>query len=232
MKRYPNTSNTIDPMKKLFVFAFLITTLNLFAQERAITESGDTIYVYADGTWSYELDILGTAPRGKAASYTVAPKETSKVFDAPADNKTELKGANVDYTIRYHYDTWKRLPAATLNPEAEFAFSSKDNGSVYAMVIPEGVELGTKGLFNIALQHMEKVSQKPIEVVEQEYRTVNGKKLISAIIYATVNDLDVVYYGYYYSGEDRTIQFLTYTLQSGFERAKPMMEAMLNGLLL
>ena len=39
----------------------LLTTPFLFAQMKAVTEKGDTIYVYNNGTWSYEkLDVAPT----------------------------------------------------------------------------------------------------------------------------------------------------------------------------
>ena len=37
------------------VITMLFTSITLFSQTRAVTEYGDTIYIYNNGTWAYEI---------------------------------------------------------------------------------------------------------------------------------------------------------------------------------
>ena len=47
-----------------------------------------------------------------------------------------------------------------------------------------------------------------------------------------IQGIRFVYYGYYYTGKDETIQLITYTYQSEFEEYKTELEKMLNGLVI
>jgi hypothetical protein len=64
-------------------------------------------------------------------------------------------------------------------------------------------------LRKFAIENIQKVSSKSY-IAKEEYRMVNGLKVLYLEMNATVEGVDVIYMNYYYSDSATTIQFLTY----------------------
>jgi hypothetical protein len=222
-------------MKKTLItvlIAVLGINFSLFAQEKAITETGDTIYVYPDGTWSFELELY--KPSGgitQPINKRVAPVNNGRTFTVTEGLTGKLSSALGPIRVMYQDSIYKRLPPANINGEAEFALTARDN-SCYAMVIIEPVEIGLDNLFKIALTTMESAADEPLEILEQEYCEVNGQPMIRASMKATVNGLEIIYFSNYYSGPNGSVQLVSWSFASLFDQQKPKLEALLNGLVI
>lgn len=69
-----------------------------------------------------------------------------------------------------------------------------------------------------------------MQVVKEEYRYVNGLKVLMIQMTGTIQGIRFTYYGYYYTSDNGTIQFLTYTGENLFEGYLKEIEPFLNGL--
>lgn len=72
-------------------------------------------------------------------------------------------------------------------------------------------------------------SAPDLKVIQEEYRMVNGQKVLFLQLNGTLQGIKFTYYGYYYSNSSGTVQFITYTSQSLLEAYKEDCEKILNG---
>lgn len=224
-------------MTKLFsstLFFLLAYGTVLSAQVKAITEFGDTIYVFDDGTWGFSPDDeLDDKLEGEEFDYL---EEIIKIdtITAPfvVSNKTnkEARSKFDFFTIKYNSNEWKRLPPAELNPIAEIAFKAK-NRDIYCMVITEELEIGQENLFKIALNNAKEKSGNEVDLKFAEHRTINGAEVIRAVYTVNINGLHLIFDAYFYSTEKGSIQFMTWTGNNLWEKCKDQEIAhLLNGL--
>ena len=101
---------------------------------------------------------------------------------------------------------------------------------LYAMIITEKFEIPISTLKDVALENGRDVSPD-LKIVKEEYRNVNGLDLLLMQMDGTIQGIKFSYYGYYYSNESGTVQFLTYTSQNLLAEYKSDIEDLLNGLL-
>ena len=67
-------------------------------------------------------------------------------------------------------------------------------------------------------------------VVKEEFRNVNGMKVLLLHMNGTIQGIKFSYYGYYYSNSNGTVQFITYTSQNLLDGFKSKIEDLLNGI--
>lgn len=205
-------------MKKnalLLTFLFSITFIQ--AQKRAVTENGDEVFLYDDGSWKYknEKDI-------KEVETTVNPKKFKK-----DDNSTFLiKSNKLNVGFWLNPKKWSFKKAET-NTEAEYEFQLKD-GDLYGMALTEKVEIPLETLKYIALDNG-KSAAPDLKIMHEEYRTVNGVKVLMMQMNGTMQGIKFSYYGYYFSSEKGTTQFITYTSQNLLKEYTKDCEELLNG---
>ncbi|WP_296621281.1 hypothetical protein [Marivirga sp.] len=210
-----------------FKILLLLSSLSLYAnslsaQEIAITERGDSVVLLPNGTWDYfenyvepeEIEI------GRNDSKFLKPKNSSQM----------LKGLNNAYQLWYNPSTWKRVPAADLNPDADLALKMK-RGDVYAMVIYEELEIEVEKLMEISFQNANSMSPD-FKIVSSEYRFVNDKELIFMQMEGTVQSMKISYISYYASGKNGSFQFHIYTGQKLVDKYKEEIFNLLNGLII
>jgi len=170
---------------------------------RAKTADGKEVILRPDGTWSF----VGEYRRdGKAALAYKAKRGTFAVYLLP--------------------DVWKKVEKPD-NEAVEVAFEHKD-GDIMAFVIAERIEIPLATLKKAAIENVRLVD-KDAKVVLDEKRTVNGKEFLCLTQEATVEGIPVTYHGYYYSGDEGSIQVLTWTGRNLFKELRPQMEGFLNG---
>ena len=68
-----------------------------------------------------------------------------------------------------------------------------------------------------------------MEIVKEEYRMVNGQRVLHMQFDASSKGIKFTYTGYYYSNETGTTQLLCYTGKNLFKDYKQDFENMLNG---
>jgi hypothetical protein len=69
-----------------------------------------------------------------------------------------------------------------------------------------------------------------IQIAKEEFRFVNGTKVLMMQMRGTFQGIKVVYFGYYLSNAAGSTQFLTYTAANLFDEYASEMEELLNGL--
>ncbi|MGL1887348.1 MAG: hypothetical protein OCD76_12615 [Reichenbachiella sp.] len=203
------------------VFLLSIVTLGqVLAQEVAITQRGDTVYLYSNGTWDYYGSSIE-----KAASAEIPYND--QTFTKPKSATKKVNGKENHYAIWYNEKNWKRIPTGELNPEADLTFKYV-KGDAYVMVIHEELEIELENLVDIALENALSVAPDMV-VTKKEYRNVNGQELIFMQMDGTTQGMKISYYSYYSSNESGSTQFHTFTGQNLLSKYKKDMDSILNG---
>ncbi|HOF15948.1 MAG TPA: hypothetical protein PLF32_01290 [Bacteroidales bacterium] len=206
-------------MKKIALVLISILSINLLqAQIKAITETGEEVVLYDNGTWKYQnenqlLEIeIPTNP---------VPFEKNK------ESSFLLKSKKLNIGIYINPKKWS-FKKASDNPDAEYEFQLKDE-DLYGMLITEKVEIPLETMKIIALENGKTIAPD-LKIVKEEYRFVNGLKILLLQMDGTIQGIKISYYGYYFSNTKGTIQFITYTSQNLLESYKFESEKLLNGL--
>ena len=206
-------------MKRIFILGLLLmSTTFVKAQINAVTESGEEVFLYDNGTWKYanEKDDAEAEIKLNDKPYT---KDKNSTF--------VVKSKKVNIGIWIDPKDWSFTKTSS-NEHAEFQFQKKGE-DLYAMLIAEKMEISLEALKNIAVQNA-KAAAPDIKVVSEEYRNVNGIKVLMIQMAGTVQGMKLVYCGYYYSNDSGTIQLLTYTGENLLKNYHNDIETFLNGL--
>lgn len=211
-------------MRKIFFTPlFSLLLMSLQAQEIAVTERGDSVVLYSNGTWDY-YDNYRMDYRDQEGP--VIPF-SDKTYKKPGSANKKVNGMNDAYEIWYDAKEWRRIPAGDINPEADVAFQAQ-RGDVYSMVIYEELEIPLANLSDIALENALSVAPD-MQIIEREYRIVNSDTIVFMRMDGTTQGMKISYYSYYYTDEDGSIQFHTFTGQSLLNKYKEKIEDLLNG---
>ena len=205
-------------MRKIFpIVISLLFSFNILAQINAVTENGDAVLLYQDGTWSY-LDNSMT-------SIEEIPLSEMK-FLKSKESSFLVKSKNINIGIWINPKEWT-FSKSVDNEDAEFEFSKKGE-DLYGMLISEKIEIPVATLKNIAVENA-RGAIPDIKIMKEEFRMVNGVKVLMLQMGGTIQGMKIVYYGYYYSNSKGTVQLLTYTGQNLFAEYLPVIEMFLNG---
>ena len=215
-------------MKKSIIYPIVILVIIIapagWAQEIAVTEKGDSVILFNNGTWDYYENFDNHTEDKTEIRLNPA------VFTKPKTSGQKINGDNQAFELWYNDKIWKRMPAGNINPNADVALQMI-KGDVYSMVIYEELQIPVENLTQIALTNAIKAAPD-IKKVDQEYRIVNNDTLICMQMDGTANGIKITYYSYYFSNDKGSIQFLTFTGQNLFGRYKDEMEQLLNGLVI
>lgn len=199
-----------------FLFSFFLVS----AQINAITETGEEVILYSDGSWVYlnaEDEPLSEV------------KVNETPFKKPEDSSFMVKSTNLNLGVYINPKKWKFTKSA-LGDASEYEFERKGE-DLYAIMITEKIEVPLESLKQIALDNARAVGPD-IVVTKEEMRNVNGIDLLMLQMAGTIQGLKFTYFGYYYSNENGTVQLLSYTSQNLFESYIPEIEDFLNGVVL
>lgn len=190
----------------------------LNAQVRAITENGEEVVLFENGKWEY------------VESNEVVEEEVSMnpvKFTRPSTSTFLLKSTK--FNIGTYLDTKKWTFEKGKGDDAyEYQFTL-NQGDLYAMMITEQVEIPLESLKEIALENARDVAPD-VYVVKEEYRMVNGLKVLVLQMNGTLSGIKFSYFGYYFSSEKGTVQFIGYTAQNLLAKYQKTIEDLLNGL--
>lgn len=188
------------------------------AQQKAVTEAGEEVILFVDGTWKYQNEDY------------VKEREiptNSKKFKKDDKSTFLLKSNKLNVGFWLNPKLWS-FKKATDNPEAEFELKLKE-GDLYGMVIAEKIQIPIETLKSIAVQNGKGVAPD-LEIIKEEYRTVNGLKVLLLQMNGTMQGIKFSYYGYYFSNDSGTVQFVTYTAQNLMDSYIADSENLLNGI--
>lgn len=207
-------------MKKTILFVLLFSVVSYCnAQTKAVTENGDEVLLYSDGTWKYVSDT----------------KKETKILDTvemakPASSSFLLKSKKIKCGIWINSSKWKFNKEDDADGVQEYSFTLFGEDA-YAMFIPERIEIPLETWETVAVENAKKVATD-VEIIKEQIRIVNKVPLLCIQMNCTIHGIKFTYYGYYYSSEKGSAQFITYTSQSLFSQYKPQLENLLNGLVI
>ena len=128
-------------------------------------------------------------------------------------------------SLKYDPEQWR--PAAS-HSDGQFAFSHSSGGG-HALVISERTAVPLDAVADIALANAQSVDPKA-RIVFRNSRWVKGVASRFLKIEATVGNILMVYWGYFYAGEGGTVQVVTHTEKSRLPEYEQSFTDFLNGL--
>lgn len=207
-------------MKHVLLTAIiLLGFLSVKAQMRGVTEFGEPILLYDDGTWEYSTDSTETAE---------IPVNLTPFFKSKASTKL-YKSEKLNIGVYVDPSKWI-LEDKNEGDVAEFTLRMK-NEDLYAIVINEKLDVSLENMREVALMNGRSVA--PDLVLDaQEMRTVNGLQVLMLQMTGTIQGMKFKYYNYYFTSSEGSTQFLTYCSADMFPNYKNDMEVLLNGLIM
>jgi hypothetical protein len=209
-------------MKGTILFSLLLllnaATCELTAQKTAVTDEGEIVNLYDDGTWEYQNEIDETTE-----SITTNPFPFKKSIEA----KFFLKSKVNDSAFYIDTKKWQHA-AATNNADAEYEFTLK-GGDLYAMAITERISIPLTVLKNAVVTNA-RAAAPDIRVVHEEFRTVNNQTVLQMEMTGSIDGLEITYFGYFLSTSAGTTQWLVYTGSNLMNEYRKEIETLLNGI--
>ena len=160
-----------------------------------------------------------------AKSSTLLPTDSAQVHRKGVSATTKVKTPFGDFAVWIDPSRWKK---ATTESVGALQFENV-SGEGFARIITERIGIPTDALSEIALANAKKVAPDAT-VVMKEKRIVNGRQILAMQMQGTTASLPFRYYGYYYGGASGTIQAITYTVATAFERNVDEFTMFLDGL--
>ena len=127
-------------MKRVFIIILIFFHVNCYASQKAITDTGDEVILFNDGTWKYSDNV-------KTDDQKIKTNETK--FKKPESATFKLKSKRNKSAFWLNTKKWI-FQKATSNAEAEYEFQLKGQ-DLYGMSISEGVHIPLESLVEIAL---------------------------------------------------------------------------------
>jgi hypothetical protein len=215
--------------KIVFNFIFILfTSFSLSANEGvdAITEDGQGVVLYSNGTWAFKLEpILPQIKKNKKVKILPTP---TPVKNKKVNPKSILKGKHNAYKIVYDNTLWKKTSSA--NDDAEIQLEHKA-GNGFAMVIFDRSPISLEDLKKQVLTTMRSVASK-VEIISEEKKRIKGHQIMLLKINSTIEDTPFSYFNYYASGKWGTIQFVTYTASALMADYEADFTTLLDGLVI
>lgn len=206
-------------MKYWTMAAAALLSATVVAGQRAVTDAGEVVVLNEDGTWEYES--------GKSAHDLTIIPENEKAISRSDAQSFLVKSQRNPSAIWLDPKKWA-FEKAGESEAMEYKFRLK-NADLYGLVITEQIETGLEQLAEIALKNARGVAPDA-KVIMQEYRTVNGRKVLAMQLAGTMQGIKFVYYGYYYSDASGSTQLVTYTASNLLSKYKGEAEMFLSGL--
>jgi len=205
-------------MKNLALLISLFAFQGIFAQISAVTQNGDEVVLYDNGTWSFAGENKEQEAKEIPLNELVFEKDKSAIF--------LIKSTKTNTGLWINPKKWNFSKAGN-DTEAEYELVLKE-GDLYALIITEKMEIPLEALKNIVLENAKNVAPDA-KIKHEEYRIVNGLKILQLEIDGTVQGIKFSYFGYYFSNEKGTTQLISYTSQNLMKKSKNVCEELLNG---
>ena len=202
-------------MKKIVLLIMGLMGTVIYAEQNAITDTGEKVILHTDKTWEYS----------KQTTKIEITTNTEK-FATPENAKFLLKSTKNNTACWLNSDLWS-FEKASSNAAAEYKFRLKGS-DLYAMSVAEAVPIPMESLSNIALKNARDVAPD-VKIVRREYRVVNGTKVLFMEMKGTTQGIKFTYLGYYYSDDLGSTQLVTYTGTNLVKKYKSKMMDFLNG---
>lgn len=205
-------------MKKLLITVLLLLiAIASYAGQKAISDTGKQVILNDDGTWAYVDRVQNP----------VQKIETNPMkFEKPQDATFLIKSIRNNSAYWINPTKWVfRKTEESAAIEYKFQLKGKD---LYGMAITEGIEIPVETLTDVALSNAQNAAPDS-KVIRQEYRIVNGQKVIYMEINGTIKGINFIYLGYYCSNSAGTTQWVAYTSANAVDKYKSEIMELLNG---
>ncbi len=204
-------------MKTKFLFLlFCLSMHQNWSQIRALTENGDLVVLYQDNSWKYIEEQLNQDIATSKAEFTRS-ENAGKFYKSEICNPY---GVYVDNAV------WKSV--AKGKEEIEFSFQLRV-GEGYATALFEKTPITIESLRQTVIENGLNAAPD-LRILKEEYRMVNGRKVLMMQMQGTIQSIPFVYFGYFYTDGENTIQIITYSFRSAFDKYFHEFEVLLNGL--
>jgi len=205
-------------MKKISLVFLCLFVVNLaHSQKNAVTEIGEEVILYEDGTWKYQNE-------GDLLEKEILTNSTQFIKDK--ESTFLLKSTKLNIGVYLDPKDWSfNKSIDDTDAEYELQLKGKD---LYGRIITQKDEIPLETMKAIALEHG-RVSVPDLRVVKEEYRTVNSVKVLLLQMNGTIQGVNFTYYGYYFSNSNGTVQFVAYTSKNLMSFYLPEAEKLLNG---
>jgi hypothetical protein len=213
-------NQTMKRLLLLLIFSTLFCSLK--SQVKALTENGREVVLYDNGTWKYVSNSANEISNDKDE---ITTNSHSYFKGAGATFLVKSNRLNIGVFMNPTKWTFSAHKENEVNPEYTFTLKS---GMGYGIIISEKTEINLLELKKVALKNAQDAAPDA-KITSAEYRTVNNIKVLCMKFTGTISGIKFVYFGYYYSNSNGTVQFLTYTSEKMFDEAQTELESLLNG---
>ncbi len=207
------------PFACLLLPALLVPLL--FAEEIVTTKDGREVILKDNKTWDYRQKSAETRP------VEVAPQAPVLSYNRDRAAISELRDEKMNFSIWYDPNR-VRQTFSKQNPDVKYSFSLKENYG-FAMVIPEPIKMAPEMVTKVAIEAARKVDPEA-KLSKIEYRIINKRKILHLTYDAKVYGNAFVYNSYIFTGENLTIQFITYTTKNKIAESEKDLFDLMNGL--
>lgn len=213
-----------NEMIKEFVSAFC-TDVAIFARLVAQVRPAPNTPSASAATGAQLLD-RDTSPIGTMAWTQLAPyAKSAPAWPGTIASRPGSLKINRNISLRYDPGQWRQKVS---HNRGQFAFS-RSSGAGHALVIAERIAIPLSSVQDVALANAQLVDPHA-KIVFRNKRRVNGFIVWFLKIEADVDTVPMVYCGYFYGGENGTVQVVTYTEKSRFPEYEKGFMDFLNGL--
>ena len=198
------------------IFFFCISNIN--AQTKAITDNGDQVILYQNGTWKY-IDEF----KNKDSII-----QTNPTLYIKPDSATFLIKSKINHLGVYINPSIWTFKKAVANANAEYELEQKNGANIQAIIINEKISLSLEALKNIVVKNARE-NFPDYHILKEEFRTVNGLRLLYTESVGTISEIKFRFFGYYYSDSTSTLQFLVIVANDIDNKERKEITDLLNG---
>ena len=200
-----------------------IGALPASGQERAITESGDTVVLKPDSTLlaskHYNLD-----------SNFAHPENPDTVVKKPDEAADYTSGSPKRYILWYNDETWQKIQPEQINKQADAALKMKDRPS-YVSIIYERLQVPVNKLPKAHFSNIKRMANNA-QQLSKGYRVVNGDTMATSKVKYKRSSLTYIYCSQYHSNSHGSVQLYTFTAKRFYPELKNRIHKLLNGLVI
>jgi hypothetical protein len=206
-------------MKMTILLSLVLFATNVLASQTAVTNSGSIVILNDDGTWQFETNVedLTNNLQKNPIKFRKLPNQIFQVISQKNDASVWIDPKKWSFT--------KSIDASDFS---EFKFKLKGS-DLHAMLISEQIEIKIDSLAKLALKNAKDFAPDA-KILDREMRFVNNSNVMKMRIGASMESIDFIYTGYYFSSKNGTTQLLVYTSKNLTERHKAEIDEFLNGL--
>ncbi|MFZ4931139.1 DUF3157 family protein [Chryseobacterium sp. Mn2064] len=209
-------------MKKIILSAFILFSLSVQSQIKAITEDGKEVVLLDDKTWKFVNES------DEKTLETITSNE--QLFEKTKESTFLVRSKNMDCGFYYNPKNWKIVKAPISTTFVEYAFTNNSNSNVYAIFGSEIMPVQSlKNLKDILLPMIQRNSDY-FKLKKSEYRTINGIKVLHIEYSANTKGIDFEYMSNLYLTNGGYCSISCYTYANQFEALKSEMENFINGI--